>query len=88
MTIELALSTRNHHVLFSHRQISGVLTIAADTAALLPDSSTEDLDGLATVTGFVGTLDLATGGLSLEAGTAEVTVELQPRQIAIVEWVF
>ena len=53
----------------------GTLTIAADGAALLPDTSTEALDGVATVTDFSGSLDVGTGALSLTAATAEVTVE-------------
>lgn len=73
----LSITGTNISVSFNQGSLSidGILRLAADQAAILPDRSTEALDGMVTVTDFAGSIDLSTGALSMQAGTADLLIE-------------
>ncbi len=49
--------------------LTGEVTLAASEAALFPDLATPAIDGVATLTGLTGRIDLETGAFDLAAGT-------------------
>ncbi|MEM6314727.1 MAG: hypothetical protein AAF743_11595, partial [Planctomycetota bacterium] len=54
--------------------LTGTLGIAGTDAALLPDRTTEELDGFATVGAFDASFNLLTAAISFEANDATVTI--------------
>ena len=56
-------------------EITGILAVGGSGAALLPDRGTAELDGVATVQGFTGSIDLATGALTFTSDQASLIID-------------
>jgi CSLREA domain-containing protein len=55
--------------------VTGTIDFGADGAAVLPDLTTRELDGVATATGVTGSIDIGTGRFQFDASTANVEVD-------------
>lgn len=69
--IDVTIDTTNG----SSVSVTGTIGLHADNAAIMPDSSTPELDGVVTVQNFDGSINVATGRIEVSADAAQVQVD-------------